>query len=40
LNAKANVNANTEVFLQFQSVGKWGSDTSLNGTAGDGTRIS
>jgi len=28
LNAKANVNANTEVFLQFQSVGIWGdSDT-------------
>jgi len=24
LNAKANVNANTEVFLQFQSVGVWG----------------
>jgi len=24
LNAKANVNANTEVFLQFQSVGSWG----------------
>jgi len=24
LNAKANVNANTEVFLQFQSVGTWG----------------
>ena len=24
LNAKANVNANTAVFLQFQSVGTWG----------------
>jgi hypothetical protein len=24
LNAKANVNANTEVFLQFQSIGSWG----------------
>ena len=24
LNAKANVNANTEVFLQFQSIGTWG----------------
>jgi hypothetical protein len=35
LNAKANVNANTEVFLQFQSVGTWGSDTSA-----DGTRVS
>jgi len=36
LNAKANVNANTEVFLQFQSVGQWGvvdGDTS-------GTRVS
>jgi len=26
LNAKANINANTEVFLQFQSVGTWGND--------------
>jgi len=26
LNAKANVNANTEVFLQFQSIGTWGRD--------------
>jgi len=36
LNAKANVNANTSVFLQFQSVGSWGvanGDTS-------GTRVS
>ncbi len=32
LNAKANVNANTEVFLQFQSVGTWGrNDTDTNG---------
>jgi len=36
LNAKANVNANTEVFLQFQSVGIWGSSTDL----GAGTRVS
>ena len=35
LNAKAKVNANTEVFLQFQSVGTWGSNTSA-----DGTRVS
>jgi len=27
LNAKANVNANTSVFLQFQSVGQWGTNT-------------
>jgi len=44
LNAKANVNANTEVFLQFQSIGRWGSADGLNG-AGDeaygmGTRVS
>jgi hypothetical protein len=32
LNAKANVNANTEVFLQFQSVGNWGVDGGDNGT--------
>jgi hypothetical protein len=30
LNAKANVNANTEVFLQFQSTGQWG--TNAQGT--------
>jgi len=35
LNAKANVNANTEVFLQLQSVGTWG-----GGTANSGTRES
>ena len=35
LNAKANVNANTEVFLQFQSVGVWG-----GGAANSGTRES
>ena len=35
LNAKANVNANTEVFLQFQSVGTWGESY-----AGQGTRVS
>jgi preprotein translocase subunit SecB len=35
LNAKANVNANTEVFLQFQSVGVWGQNTDA-----DGTRVS
>jgi len=32
LNAKANVNANTEVFLQFQSVGQWGTDGPDTGT--------
>jgi len=41
LNAKANVNANTEVFLQFQSVGTWGNaEAGLNGTrvsVGDAT---
>jgi len=31
LNAKANVNANTEVFLQFQSVGVWGDDDDIYG---------
>ena len=35
LNAKANVNANTEVFIQLQSVGIWG-----GGTANSGTRES
>jgi len=43
LNAKANVNANTEVFLQFQSIGRWGSADTLNGagdeTYGQGTRV-
>jgi hypothetical protein len=37
LNAKANVNANTEVFLQFQSVGTWGTNDAF-GEAG--TRVS
>jgi len=33
LNAKANVNANTEVFMQFQSIGSWGvNDADNNGT--------
>jgi hypothetical protein len=32
LNAKANVNANTEVFLQLQSVGNWGVDGANTGT--------
>jgi len=32
LNAKANVNANTEVFLQFQSVGVWGGGAANSGT--------
>jgi len=32
LNAKANVNANTEVFLQLQSVGIWGGGTANSGT--------
>lgn len=36
LNAKANINANTEVFLQFQSVGKWADSDDPNA----GTRIS
>jgi len=35
LNAKANVNANTEVFLQFQSNGAWG-----NTGASGGSRVS
>ena len=35
LNANAKVNANTSVFLQFQSVGNWGTDS-----AGFGTRVS
>ena len=38
LNAKANVNANTEVFLQFQSVGTWGSTQNTNTSTG--TRVS
>jgi hypothetical protein len=32
LNAKANVNANTEVFVQFQSVGQWGTNGADTGT--------
>ena len=32
LNATANVNANTEVFMQLQSVGEWGVDTADSGT--------
>jgi hypothetical protein len=45
LNAKANINANTELVLQFQSVGTWGANDgddangtrqSLGGGAGDG----
>ena len=36
LNAKANVNANTSIMLQFQSVGKWGG----NPLAVSGTRKS
>ena len=36
LNATANVNANTEVFMQFQSVGEWGTTS----PASDGTRQS
>jgi len=32
LNANAKVNANTAVFLQFQSVGTWGSDENIAGT--------
>jgi len=42
LNAKANVNANTEVFLQFQSVGTWGAaNVDAGGTASSvGTRES
>jgi len=37
LNAKANVNANTEVFLQFQSVGNWGADAGGRGHIGTRT---
>jgi len=41
LNAKANVNANTEVFLQLQSIGTWGTDTTdFNDVAIGGTRVS
>jgi len=36
LNAKSNINANTAMHLQFQSVGVWGNDDG----DGDGTRIS
>jgi len=32
LNAKANVNANTEVFMQMQSIGTWGNTSADNGT--------
>jgi len=37
LNAKANVNANTEVFIQFQSVGQWG--TAATTANAHGTRV-
>ena len=40
LNAKANVNANTEVFLQFQSVGTWGAATLDGASQTVGTRES
>ena len=41
LNAKANVNANTEVFLQFQSVGTWGNATQVGNTdTASATRVS
>jgi len=45
LNAKATVNANTEVFLQFQSIGSWGSSIGITGAGNDaadivGTRVS
>jgi len=36
LNAKANLNANAEVFLQFQSVGQWGTELA---NANTGTRV-
>ena len=39
LNAKATVNANTEVFLQFQSIGVWGSDVGLTGAGGAGAIV-
>jgi len=40
LNAKANVNPNTEVFLQFQSVGTWGTTAITDGaTAADNGSI-
>ena len=32
LNAKAKVNANTEVFMQLQSIGEWGTNDGVNGT--------
>lgn len=43
LNANAKINENTAVFLQFQSIGTWGSDTMLAGANGadeNGTRSS
>ncbi len=43
LNANAKINENTAVFLQFQSIGRWGSDTMLAGANGadeTGTRSS
>jgi len=36
LNAQSNINANTEVFLQFQSVGSWGTTEAQS----SGTRVS
>jgi hypothetical protein len=39
LNAKSKINANTSIFLQFQSVGSWGV-ADLDTDANDGTRIS
>jgi hypothetical protein len=41
LNAKASVNANTEVFLQFQSVGTWGrcNPTANSARAGDDATV-
>lgn len=36
LNAKAKVNANTEVFLQFQARGVWGNAGASSGTRGEG----
>jgi len=38
LNAKATVNPNTSVFLQFQSVGNWGTSAAAAGSSG--TRLS
>ena len=39
LNAKAKINANTEVFLQFQSIGIWGDAQGITGAGADAADI-